>query len=102
MAIRIRDIAIAGYRSLRSIRFPVGQLTVFVGANGVGKAIGANHRARGAADPNLDFTHSERLADAFAASGGVTLRTVIKRDGGTWIEGLKLFGEFGADDGEDG
>jgi predicted ATPase len=34
---QIRDIAIAGYRSLRAIRFPVGQLTVFVGANGVGK-----------------------------------------------------------------
>jgi predicted ATPase len=34
---RIRDIAVAGYRSLRAIRFPVGQLTVFVGANGVGK-----------------------------------------------------------------
>lgn len=46
-------------------------------------------------------THSERLADAFAASGEVQPRTVIKRDGGTWIEGLKLFGEFGADDGED-
>jgi predicted ATPase len=27
----------AGYRSLRAIRFPVGRLTVFVGANGVGK-----------------------------------------------------------------
>jgi predicted ATPase len=37
MAIRIKEIALAGYRSLRSIRFPVGQLTVFVGANGVGK-----------------------------------------------------------------
>jgi|SRR5579862_1417638 len=37
MAIRIKEIAVAGYRSLRSIRFPVGQLTVFVGANGVGK-----------------------------------------------------------------
>ena len=34
---RIRDVSIAGYRSLRAIRFPVGGLTVFVGANGVGK-----------------------------------------------------------------
>jgi predicted ATPase len=34
---RIRHIEIAGYRSLRQIRFPVGGLTVFVGANGVGK-----------------------------------------------------------------
>jgi predicted ATPase len=29
---RIREISIAGYRSLRAIRFPVGGLTVFVGA----------------------------------------------------------------------
>lgn len=34
---KIREVSIAGYRSLRLIRFPVGQLTVFVGANGVGK-----------------------------------------------------------------
>ena len=34
---KIREVSIAGYRSLRGIRFPVGQLTVFVGANGVGK-----------------------------------------------------------------
>src|SRR5436190_13868117 len=34
---RIREVSITGYRSLRAIRFPVGQLTVFVGANGVGK-----------------------------------------------------------------
>jgi predicted ATPase len=43
-------------------------------------------------------THSERLAEAFAASGDVRPRTVIKRDGGTWIEGLKLYGEFEEDD----
>jgi predicted ATPase len=34
---RIREVSITGYRSLRAIRFPVGGLTVFVGANGVGK-----------------------------------------------------------------
>lgn len=34
---RIGEISAAGYRSLRAIRFPVGRLTVFVGANGVGK-----------------------------------------------------------------
>src|ERR1700754_4881354 len=34
---RICEVSIAGYRSLRAIRFPVGGLTVFVGANGVGK-----------------------------------------------------------------
>jgi predicted ATPase len=33
----IESVSIAGYRSLRRIRFPVERLTVFVGANGVGK-----------------------------------------------------------------
>src|ERR1700704_1329962 len=34
---RIQEVNAAGYRSLRGIRFPVGALTVFVGADGVGK-----------------------------------------------------------------
>jgi predicted ATPase len=46
-------------------------------------------------------THSERLADAFASIGGVTPRTVIKRNGETWIEGLKLGGSFAQDDDDD-
>jgi predicted ATPase len=44
-------------------------------------------------------THSERLARAFADCGTVTPRTVVKRNGETWIEGLKLAGEFDDDDG---
>ncbi len=39
-------------------------------------------------------THSERLAKAFADAGAVTPRTVIKRDGETWIEGLTRGGDF--------
>jgi len=42
-------------------------------------------------------THSQILADAIAEESGVHPRTVIKRDGETWIEGLKLAGLF--DDG---
>src|SRR6266436_1392948 len=34
---RIQEVSAAGHRSLHGIRFPVGALTVFVGANGVGK-----------------------------------------------------------------
>jgi predicted ATPase len=37
MPLLLRGVHAAGYRSLRSIRFPVGRLSVFVGANGVGK-----------------------------------------------------------------
>lgn len=37
MAFSVRDIWFKGYRSLRSIHFEVGDLTVFVGANGTGK-----------------------------------------------------------------
>ena len=44
-------------------------------------------------------THSERLAAGIAQHGGARPRTVIKRDGETWIAGLKLSGEF-AEDGE--
>jgi predicted ATPase len=43
-------------------------------------------------------THSERLAAAIQAEGGPAPRTVIKKDGATWIEGLKLFGRFDDDD----
>ena len=39
-------------------------------------------------------THSVPLADAIAAHAGVRPLTVIKRDGETWIDGLKLSGEF--------
>lgn len=39
-------------------------------------------------------THSERLAQAIADHGGVRPRVVVKRDGATWIEGLRLAGDF--------
>lgn len=39
-------------------------------------------------------THSERLAAALEKHGGVAPRTVIKKDGETWIEGLKQIGRF--------
>lgn len=39
-------------------------------------------------------THSERLAAALAATGTVQPRTVVKRDGETWIDGLRRFGGF--------
>ncbi|PPE77589.1 ATPase [Kaistia algarum] len=39
-------------------------------------------------------THSVLLAAALEREGGVVPRTVVKQDGATWIEGLKLFGEF--------
>ncbi|BCP54104.1 ATPase [Kaistia sp. 32K] len=39
-------------------------------------------------------THSEALATALGEEAGVAPRVVVKQDGATWIEGLKLFGEF--------
>jgi len=45
-------------------------------------------------------THSERLADAIAEHGGAGPRVVLKRDGATWIEGLRLAGDFSDEDGE--
>jgi len=43
-------------------------------------------------------THSERLARAIEASGEGAVRTVVKREGATTIEGLTLIGTFRDDD----
>lgn len=37
MTLPLRELAVSGYRSLERVRFSVGDLEVFVGANGVGK-----------------------------------------------------------------
>src|ERR1700722_3831625 len=37
MSLMVREVSAAGYRSLHRIRFPVDRLSVFLGANGVGK-----------------------------------------------------------------
>ncbi len=47
-------------------------------------------------------THSERLAAAVAEAGGVRPRVVTKRDGATWIEGLRLGGDFSDEAAEEG
>ncbi|WP_372786119.1 AAA family ATPase [Phenylobacterium sp.] len=44
-------------------------------------------------------THSERLAELVSRSDGAEIRRVLKKDGATWIDGLKLFGAY--DDEED-
>lgn len=43
-------------------------------------------------------THSERLAEAIAELGGVRPRIVVKRNGATWIEGLRLARDFSEDE----
>ena len=43
-------------------------------------------------------SHSEALAAALAEAGGVTPRIVVKRDGATCIEGLRVGGNFADDD----
>src|SRR5262249_60588636 len=61
---RIREIGVLGYRSLRNIRFPVGGLTVFVGANGVGK------------------TNLYRALQLLQAAAGGTLARELAAEGG--------------------
>ena len=46
-------------------------------------------------------THSERLADAVVATGAGKVRTVLKQNGETRIEGLRAWGRFGDDEDED-
>jgi predicted ATPase len=43
-------------------------------------------------------THSPILSEAIASETGTVPRTVIRRDGGSWIEGLNDIGLFGDDD----
>lgn len=43
-------------------------------------------------------THSRELADAIAERSGVAPRTVIRRDGATWIDGLSSLGTFPDED----
>ena len=43
-------------------------------------------------------THSERLAELVGRSDGAEIRRVLKKDGATWIDGLKLFGAYGEED----
>ena len=38
MNLPVRDFSASGYRSLQRIAYPMSQLDVFVGANGVGKS----------------------------------------------------------------
>lgn len=43
-------------------------------------------------------THSQALADAIETLSGVPAHRVIKRGGETWLEGLRLSGDFAEDD----
>jgi predicted ATPase len=65
MPLLLRDIQVAGYRSLRSIRFSVGRLGVFVGANGVGKT--NLYRAL----ELLQAAAGGKMAHALAGEGGM-------------------------------
>ena len=43
-------------------------------------------------------THSEQLAASLQKHGGIKPYTVVKRGGETWIEGVKVVGEFNDDE----
>jgi predicted ATPase len=62
----------------------------------------AEARARGAGLTAQIWlvTHSERLADAIAATGAGEVRTVEKHDGATWVGGLSRVGGFREDEDE--
>ncbi|OXC74363.1 AAA family ATPase [Caballeronia sordidicola] len=60
----ISNVRISGYRSLRSISFPIGQLSVFVGENGTGK------------------TNLYRSLQLIQAAANGSLATELAREGG--------------------
>ncbi len=43
-------------------------------------------------------THSQAFAAKLAEQGGITPLIVVKREGETWIEGLRLDGSFRGED----
>ncbi len=46
-------------------------------------------------------THSESLAEQVGRDPAASIRRVFKQDGATWIDGLKLFGEYADADQDD-
>jgi predicted ATPase len=89
---RIREVSIAGYRSLRAIRFPVGRLTVFVGANGVGKT--NLYRAL----ELIQAAAAGTLARELAAEGGMESALWAGRRAAGKPVRMKLAVELGATD----
>jgi predicted ATPase len=94
MSLLVREIHASNYRSLRSIRFPTGRLTVFVGANGVGK------------------TNLYRVLQLLQAAAGGTLSREFAAEGGmqsaVWAGRRRagpvrivLSAAFGEDDGSE-
>src|SRR5271170_4265585 len=61
----VQEVNATGYRSLKAIRFPVGRLSVFLGANGVGKT--NLYRAL----QLLQAAASGTLSQELAAEGGM-------------------------------
>lgn len=70
----LASLAVTGYRSIRSIRFPVRRLSVFVGSNGVGK------------------TNLYRSLELLQAAALGTLAEEIAREGG--LSSLHFAGEL--------
>ncbi|NGP17183.1 AAA family ATPase [Devosia aurantiaca] len=68
----LSDLDIAGYRSIRAIRFPLRQLTVLVGGNGVGKTnlYRALELVHGAATGDLSMAIAREGGLASAIWGG--------------------------------
>jgi predicted ATPase len=81
--VSVTEVAITGYRSIRKIRFPLRQLTVLVGANGVGK------------------TNLYRSLELLHAAAKGTLAEEVARDGGLgsifWAGGKNLSADGGFD-----
>ncbi|MDC7784924.1 AAA family ATPase [Rhodoplanes sp. TEM] len=88
---RIREVGIVGYRSLRALRFPAGPLTVFVGANGVGKS--NLYRSL----QLLQGSAAGSLARELAAEGGMQSALWAGRRRGDQPVRIKLDVEIGDD-----
>ncbi|HUC68750.1 MAG TPA: AAA family ATPase [Stellaceae bacterium] len=95
MSYTLTEIAAAGYRSLRAIRFPLRRLSVFVGANGAGKT--NLYRAL----QLIQAAAAGHLSRALAAEGGMDSALWAGKRQARKPPRIKLMAALGDADGSD-
>jgi hypothetical protein len=92
MPLKLGKFRAAGYRSCIPARATLGARAGPDGFPRLAQCGPFQARIRGVGD------HSERLASAIMEHADVAPLTVVRRDGETWIDGLKITGEFRDED----
>ena len=88
----IRTVAVQGYRSLRDLVLPLGQLSLITGANGSGKSsVYRSLRLLADAAQNAVVAHAPQLIEVLTAASMCVRLYLVKELGETTLEGATLF-----------